>query len=76
MQSFMLGVSLQFQLMEGYHNNQAATKETINEEGWLHTGDLAICHQNGFFSIVDRLKELIKCKGLQVLASNTHFLLL
>ncbi|MCL4143172.1 UNVERIFIED_CONTAM: hypothetical protein GTU68_024404 [Idotea baltica] len=51
--------------MSGYHNNEEATKE-IMKDGWLHTGDVAIVTNDGFYSIVDRLKELIKVKGLQV----------
>jgi len=53
------------QVMAGYLNNLEATKETI-VDGWLHSGDIAKCDENGFFFIVDRLKELIKVKGLQV----------
>ena len=51
--------------MAGYLNNVEATKETI-VDGWMHSGDIAKCDQNGYFYIVDRLKELIKVKGLQV----------
>ncbi|KAJ3417284.1 hypothetical protein HDV05_005740 [Chytridiales sp. JEL 0842] len=53
-------------VMKGYHNNEKATKETIDEEGWLHTGDIAVMDKDGYFYIVDRIKELIKYKGLQV----------
>ncbi len=52
--------------MVGYLNNEQATKETITEDGWLRTGDIAIVDSDGYYSIVDRLKELIKYKGFQV----------
>ncbi len=54
------------QVMQGYLNNQEATEETIDNDGWLHTGDVAEADGEGFLSIVDRLKELIKYKGFQV----------
>jgi acyl-CoA synthetase (AMP-forming)/AMP-acid ligase II len=54
------------QVMVGYLNNEEATKETITEDGWLRTGDIAVVDEDGFYSIVDRLKELIKYKGFQV----------
>ena len=53
------------QVMMGYHNNKKATDRTIID-GWLHTGDIAKYDSTGQFYIVDRLKELIKVKGLQV----------
>ena len=53
------------QVMKGYYRNQAATDKTI-EDGWLMTGDIATYDENGHFTIVDRLKELIKVKGMQV----------
>lgn len=52
--------------MEGYLNNEKATAETVDEEGWLHTGDVAYYDEDHYFYIVDRCKELIKVKGNQV----------
>jgi acyl-CoA synthetase (AMP-forming)/AMP-acid ligase II len=54
------------QVMVGYLNNDAATAATITADGWLRTGDIAIVDEDGYYSIVDRLKELIKYKGFQV----------
>lgn len=54
------------QVMIGYLNNQTATTETIDADGWLHTGDVAKIDADGHVYIVDRVKELIKYKGFQV----------
>jgi acyl-CoA synthetase (AMP-forming)/AMP-acid ligase II len=53
------------QVMKGYYNNPAATAQTL-VNGWLRTGDLAWKDEEGYVFIVDRLKEVIKCKGFQV----------
>ena len=53
------------QIMKGYLNNLEATESTL-KNGWLHSGDIAISDKEGYVSIVDRLKELIKVKGFQV----------
>ncbi|XP_038212631.1 probable 4-coumarate--CoA ligase 1 [Zerene cesonia] len=54
------------QVMKGYWNNEKATKETVDGDGWLHTGDVAFYDKDHYFFIVDRTKELIKVKGNQV----------
>jgi acyl-CoA synthetase (AMP-forming)/AMP-acid ligase II len=53
-------------VMKGYLNNPEATAITIDEDGWLHTGDIATVDDHAHVSIVDRVKELIKYKGFQV----------
>ncbi len=63
------------QVMKGYLNNPGATEATIDEEGWLHTGDIGHSDADGHFYIVDRLKELIKYKGFQVPPAELEALL-
>ena len=64
------------QVMMGYLNNPEATAAAINSEGWLYTGDIASVDEEGYFYIVDRLKELIKCKSYQVAPAELEALLL
>lgn len=54
------------QVTGGYFGNSDATAATIDADGWLHTGDVAVADADGHFYIVDRLKELIKVNGFQV----------
>ncbi|ULE33218.1 4-coumarate--CoA ligase family protein [Mycobacterium sp. IDR2000157661] len=63
-------------VMAGYLNNESATRETIDDDGWLHTGDLAQVDAHGCVYIVDRLKELIKYKGYQVPPAELEAVLL
>ncbi|XP_030838549.1 4-coumarate--CoA ligase 1-like isoform X1 [Strongylocentrotus purpuratus] len=63
------------QIMPGYLNNPEATARTLDADGFLHTGDIGHYDQDGFFYIVDRLKELIKYKGYQVAPAELEALL-
>jgi acyl-CoA synthetase (AMP-forming)/AMP-acid ligase II len=53
-------------VMLGYLDNREATAATIDADGWLHTGDVVVVDREGWFQVVDRVKELIKYKGSQV----------
>lgn len=53
-------------IMQGYYNNKKETDSTIDSDGWLHTGDVGYYDEDEEFFIVDRIKDLIKYKGLQV----------
>jgi acyl-CoA synthetase (AMP-forming)/AMP-acid ligase II len=64
------------QIMKGYLNKPDATAETIDAEGWLHTGDIGYADEDGHFFIVDRAKELIKYKGFQVPPAELEAILL
>jgi acyl-CoA synthetase (AMP-forming)/AMP-acid ligase II len=64
------------QVMKGYLNNDSATEATIDSEGWLHSGDIGRADSDGYFFLVDRLKELIKYKGMQVAPAELEALLL
>jgi len=64
------------QVMKGYLNRPEATAAMIDAEGWLHTGDVGHADQEGCFFVVDRVKELIKYKGMQVAPAELEALLL
>ncbi len=64
------------QVMRGYLAQPDATAATIDDEGWLHTGDVGFVDDAGHCYIVDRVKELIKFKGFQVAPAELEALLL
>lgn len=53
-------------VFQGYHNNPAATQDSLSGDGWFRTGDVGYQDAKGNFYITDRVKELIKYKGFQV----------
>ena len=64
------------QVMKGYLNRPDATAGMIDADGWLHSGDIGYADENGCFFIVDRLKELIKYKGMQIAPAELEAVLL
>ena len=63
------------QIMKGYLNQPGETADSIDREGWYHTGDVGYVDPEGWFYIVDRTKELIKYKGMQVAPAELEALL-
>lgn len=66
--SFHINVSIQWMsnlFIQGYLRNTSATVDSITPDGWFKTGDVATRSDDGYYTIVDRKKELIKYKGFQ-----------
>ena len=63
------------QIMKGYLNQPGETAACLDREGWYHTGDVGYVDADGYFFIVDRSRELIKYKGLQVAPAELEALL-
>jgi long-subunit acyl-CoA synthetase (AMP-forming) len=49
--------------LQGYYGNDRATREAIEPDGWLHTGDVAVADDAGYFCIVDRRKDMLITGG-------------
>lgn len=64
------------QIAMGYLGNPEATAESFDEEGYLHTGDVGHIDEEGLIHIEDRIKEMIKVKGIQVAPAELEDLLL
>jgi len=60
------------QVMVGYYNKPEETKKTIDADGYLHTGDVAVQDENGYLSIVDRTKDMIIVGGFKVFSKKVE----
>jgi len=65
-----------FNVMQGYLDDPAATAETIDQEGWLDTGDIGWQNQDGYIKITDRAKDLFICGGFNCYPAEIENLLL
>ncbi|KAI6222545.1 4-coumarate--CoA ligase 2 [Aphelenchoides besseyi] len=63
-------------VMKGYLNEPETTSDCIDSNGWFHTGDIVYFDEDGFFYVVDRIKNVIKVNGLQVSSVELENLLL
>lgn len=59
------------QVMKGYYNKPEETAKTISD-GWLSTGDIGMMHEDGFFQIVDRKKDMILVSGFNVFPNEVE----
>ncbi|MBW3657035.1 MAG: 4-coumarate--CoA ligase family protein [Actinobacteria bacterium] len=63
-------------VMKGYLGRAEETGQMLDDDGWLHTGDIGQVDEDGYLTITDRLKELIKYKGFQVPPAELEALLI
>jgi long-chain acyl-CoA synthetase len=52
--------------MDGYAGDVKSTRETVRADGWMHTGDIATVDEDGYYTIVDRKKDMILTAGYNV----------
>nr|GMC55935.1 4-coumarate--CoA ligase-like 6 [Ipomoea batatas] len=63
-------------IMKGYLNNGEASKNAVDDDGWLHTGDIVHFDEDGYLYVHDRLKEIIKYKGFQIAPADLEAVLM
>ena len=60
----------------GYYENSKATETTIDENGWIHTGDVGYFDEDGYLFLIDRVKDIIKYNGYQIWPSELEDLIM
>jgi HIP---CoA ligase len=64
-----------YNVMQGYFNNEKATQETIDSDGWMHTGDVGVLDTNGYLKITDRIKDMFIVGGFNCYPAEIENLL-
>lgn len=64
-----------YHVMQGYFDDEAATREAIDSEGWLHTGDVGVIDARGYLRITDRLKDMFIVGGFNCYPAEIERLL-
>lgn len=64
-----------YNVTQGYWRDQAATAAAIDEDGWLHTGDVVVMDERGFVRITDRKKDMFICGGFNVYPAEVELIL-
>lgn len=64
-----------YNLMRGYFEDDAATRETIDAAGWLHTGDVGVMDERGYLRITDRIKDMFIVGGFNCYPAEVENLL-
>lgn len=64
-----------YHVMQGYFDDEAATREAIDEDGWLHTGDVGVLDERGYLRITDRLKDMFIVGGFNCYPAEIERLL-
>jgi long-chain acyl-CoA synthetase len=59
-------------VMQGYYNRPEETQKAIDQNGYMHTGDVAIMDEDGFMRLVDRTKDMINVGGYKVFSSKVE----
>ena len=65
-----------YNVMRGYFENPEATAETIDADGWLHTGDVGVMDERGYLKITDRMKDLFIVGGFNAYPAEIENLML
>ncbi|HSW17917.1 MAG TPA: FadD3 family acyl-CoA ligase [Ramlibacter sp.] len=64
-----------YHVMQGYFEDEAATRDAIDADGWLHTGDVGVLDERGYLRITDRLKDMFITGGFNVYPAEVERLL-
>ena len=65
-----------YNVMVGYHNDPEKTAETIDADGWLHTGDIGVMDDRGYIDITDRLKDMFITGGFNAYPAEIEKLMI